>query len=79
MTDYSGAHGKFQGFISKQNYQTKPISSKETALPKRPHDEDHTLQKNHMIGKLVHNVYKIQRVLQKTNYMDRNKEPTEKE
>ena len=68
-----------QGFVSKQIHETKAISTKETTLQRKPFDEDHTLQRNHMVGKLVHNVYKIQRVLQKTNYTSRHREPTEKE
>ena len=59
MTDHSAAHGKHQGYIGKQIHETKAVSKKETALPRQKFDEDHTLQKNHMVGKLVHNVYKI--------------------
>ena len=68
MTDQAAGHGNLQGFIAKQIHQTKAISKKETALPKPAPFEDYTLQKTHMVGKLVHNIYKIQRVLQKTNY-----------
>ena len=59
MTDHSKAHGKFQGYIGKQIHETRAISKKETTLPREKFDTDHTLKCNHMVGKQVHNVYKI--------------------
>ena len=34
---------------------------------------DHTLKTKHTVGQIVHNVHKIYRVLQKSNYLSRAK------
>ena len=78
MTEYFKSHGKVSGFVDRSTHTTAPIAKKEIGIQRAKFDEDHTLQKNHMIGKVTHNLDKINRVLQKTNYLERNTQPTEK-
>ena len=44
---------------------------KETTVPKASLYADHSLKTKHTVGKIVHNVHKIYRVLQKSNYLAR--------
>ena len=44
---------------------------KETTVPKASLYADHTLKTKHTVGQIVHNVHKIYRVLEKSNYMSR--------
>ena len=44
---------------------------KETTVPQASLHADHTLRNKHAVGQIVHNVHKIYRVLEKTNYLTR--------
>ena len=79
MTEYFKSHAKVQGFDPRSTHATAKIPKKETGLKRPKFDEDFTLQKTHMIGKVVHNLDKVNRALQKTNYNERNSKPTEQE
>eukprot|EP00353_Schmidingerella_taraikaensis_P007569 CAMPEP_0185569060 /NCGR_PEP_ID=MMETSP0434-20130131/1805_1 /TAXON_ID=626734 ORGANISM="Favella taraikaensis, Strain Fe Narragansett Bay" /NCGR_SAMPLE_ID=MMETSP0434 /ASSEMBLY_ACC=CAM_ASM_000379 /LENGTH=120 /DNA_ID=CAMNT_0028183727 /DNA_START=6 /DNA_END=368 /DNA_ORIENTATION=+ len=45
---------------------------KETTVPKASLYADHTLKTKHTVGQIVHNVHKIYRVLDKSNYLSRS-------
>lgn len=45
-----------------------PISTKQTTLHRAAIEEDYTGRKKHNVGQVVHNIHKMQRVLQKVNY-----------
>ena len=55
----------------------KAVVWKETIVPKASLHVDHTLKTKHTVGQIVHNVHKINRVLEKSNYFARfgGKEP----
>ena len=57
--------------------QETAVVWKETTVPQASLHADHTLRTKHAVGQVVHNVHKIYRVLEKSNYMRRfaNKEP----
>lgn len=57
--------------------QETAVVWKETTVPQASLHADHTLRTKHVVGQVVHNVHKIFRVLEKSNYMRRfdNKEP----
>ena len=40
-------------------------------MPKASLHADHTLKTKHTVGQVVHNVHKILRVLEKSNYLSR--------
>ena len=44
---------------------------KETTVPQASLYADHTLKTKHTVGQVVHNVHKIYRVLDKSNYLKR--------
>ena len=50
-----------------------PINMKHTFLKPNPPHRDFTVGRNHAVGQLDHNLYKLQRVLEKTNYLKYNK------
>lgn len=46
----------------------KPISSKQTTVARAAIETDYTVRKLHSVGQMVHNLHKINRVLEKINY-----------
>ena len=48
-----------------------PISTKQTTVARAALETDYTVRKLHSVGQLVHNLHKIRRVLEKTNYLVR--------
>ena len=50
--------------------ETRPISQKETTLQRAAVGTDYTLCQRHSVGQIVHNIHKIHRVLQKSNYYE---------
>ena len=48
--------------------ETKPVSQKETTIRKQAIETDYSLQKEHTVGLMVHNLHSAQRVMQKTNF-----------
>ena len=51
--------------------QSKAVVWKETTVPNASLHADHTLKTKHTVGQVVHNVHKIFRVLEKSNYLKR--------
>lgn len=54
-----------------EKLRQKSVSWKETTVPKVSMYADHTLKTKHTVGQVVHNVHKIYRVLEKSNYLSR--------
>ena len=44
---------------------------KQTTVPKASLHVDYTLRTKHQVGQIVHNVHKVYRVLEKSNYLKR--------
>ena len=47
------------------------VNWKQTTVPQASLYADHTLKTKHTVGKVVHNVHKIYKVLDKSNYLRR--------
>ena len=54
-----------------ERMRERAVVWKQTTVPQASLYADHTLKTKHTVGQVVHNVHKIYRVLDKSNYLRR--------